>query len=1051
MKGTRIIISALLLIAGISAYAQNITVKGSVTDAQSGESVPATSVMVKGTTQGVVADINGNYSINALPSAVLVFSSVGYTTQEVAIDGRGLVNIALQPDAEFLDDVLVVAYGTAKKSSYSGSAAMVKSDDLLKAPVSSVEQALQGKVAGLQITTSSGQPGAATSFRIRGTGTLNASSEPLYVIDGVATTSSDYSELAYQAYSSSSIVSSINPQDIESITVLKDAAAASLYGSRAANGVVIITTKSGQAGKGKVNFNAQVGIANAPKQYDVMNSTDYYKMVFNSYMDDAKADGLTGSAASDWANGQTIGLLVWNPFNVNNPFDASGNLVSGAKNIIDTDWQSAVISKGITQDYNLSYQGGNDKMNYFISGGYFDQKGLTPSASYTRYSGKASVEAEVKPWLKAGANTIFSFATQNTEQSSSAGASPLFNALQFPNAIPIYIVDSEGKPVLDADKNKQYNWNNPANKDFNPLALPLIDINRTDTYRLFASFFTEIKFCDWLSAKTVFSPDFVSVYETMFWNPDHGNGPAYNGRGGKYQTYDLMYTSTNTLNFNKSFGENNLSAMLGYEFWHSDRQYFSGTSTNYTFSSMTELVGASNLQSMSSYGNESSLISYLAHAEYNYAEKYFLSGSFRRDGSSVFGYDNKWGNFFSLGASWRLSEEDFIKDIDWVNSLKLRASYGTSGNNAGIGRYQSLGLWTADSIYQYGNNAGLGHTSFDNPDLGWEKQKMLNVGLDFGVLNNRISGSFEVFAKTSDDLLYEYPLPSSFGVGPSGYQDCTVMMNMAKTRNTGFEFVIDAIPVMRKDFSWNVNLNFSHSADKILDLAGDDDLPMTSTMKIWKVGHSQFEFYMPTWAGVDKTNGDPLWVSGEGTTNDYSAADYEMQGVATPWAYGSLTNSFNYKNFSLSFMIYYNLGGKFYDQLYAGLMHSGNDSGKQMAADMINAWTPTNTDTDVPAYKNSNDNLCNSPSSRFLYDATYFKLRNLNLAYSFPKSVVDRFGGVISGIKVYANADNLFTIFADKDYKGYDDIDIFGVGGYDAYPYYIPLSRTYTFGINLTF
>ena len=980
---------------------------------------------------------------------MLIFSSIGYETMQVPVQGNRQLNVELTPSAEFLDETIVVAYGTAKKSSYSGSATMVRSEDLNLKPVSSVEQALQGKVAGLQVVTSSGQPGASTSFRIRGTGTLNASAEPLYVIDGVATTSASYSQNASSTYTTSSILSTINPQDIESITVLKDAAAASLYGSRAANGVVIITTKSGKAGTGHMNFNAQVGVATVANQYQVMNSTDYYRTVFNGY--------LAGGDPVAEANAKTIETLTSNPFNVDQPFDANGNLVSGARNVIDTDWQKEVLSPGMTQDYSLSYSGGTDKVSYFISGGYFDQKGTAPTARYTRYSGKATLDAQVNKWIKAGANVLFSYANQNSEMSSSAGASPLYNALTFPNAVPVYKVNANGEYILDAAGEKQFNWSNPVARDFNPLAIPHMNINKAATARLFASFYTEFKLLEGLTARTVFSPDYVSVYDTSYWNKYHGDGPAYGGRGTKAQTSDLMFTSTSTLNFNKTFADyHTVSAMAGFEYWQSTRNFFNGAAKDFAFDFLTELAAAGAIQSLSSYYTEAALVSYLGHAEYNYAEKYFVSGSFRRDGSSVFGADNKWGNFFSVGASWRAKQEAFLQGVDWLSDLKFRLSYGTSGNNAGLGRYQALGLWVADDSYLYGNSAGLGHQSLSNSELGWEKQKMLNVGVDFGFFKNRLYGSFEVYNKVSDGLLYEYPLPASHGVG--GYYDSytTVMMNLAKVKNSGFEFNLNGNPVRFNDFSWDVSFNFAYNSDKILDLAGDDDITMSDTKKIWKVGESQYEFYMPTWMGVDPANGDPLWKTidpeknTEGTTNKYSLADYEQQGRATPWGFGALTNNLSWKGLNFSFMFYYSLGGKVYDSLYATLMHDGNRTGFNLHEDALNAWTPQNTQTNVPVYKNANDNKSNSPSTRFLYDATYLKLKNVSLSYSLPKNLLKKMGA-ISGVRIFANVDNVFTVFKDKNYKGYDDIDIFGVGGYDESAHYIPLSRTYTMGVNLTF
>ena len=1040
MKGIKTLFSVLFLAVGLSAAAQNITVKGTVTDAQTGDPIPGAGVVVSGTATGVVTDFDGTYSITVASDGVLIFSSIGYETMQVPVLGKKNLNVELSPSAEFIDETIVVAYGTAQKSSYSGSATMVRSEELAQKPVSSVEQALQGKVAGLQVTTASGQPGAATTFRIRGTGSLNASSDPLYVIDGVATTSTSYSKNASDANTTTSILSSINPQDIESITVLKDAAAASLYGSRAANGVVIITTKSGKAGQGHLNFNAAVGISAVPKQYKMASSTDYYKMVYNDYLDVANATGKDYT----WANAQTQGTFSWNPFNIDNPFDANGQLVSGAKNIINTDWQNEVMKKGYSQDYNLSYSGGTDKINYFFSIGYFDQTGTTPSARYTRYSGKASIDAKLNSWLKGGMNVVFSYATQNSEVSSSAGASPLYNAISFPNAFPVYKVDTNGNYVLDANGEKQFNWTNPASKDFNPIAIPQLNINKANTARLLASFYTEIKFMEGLTAKTVFSPDYVSVYDTFYWNKYHGDGPAYGGRGGRTQTSDLMFTSTTTLNFNRTFADvHNVSAMAGFEYWQSKITRFDGAATGFAFDFLTELAGANKPQSVTSFYTQAALISWLGHAEYNYAEKYFASASFRRDGSSVFGADNKWGNFFSVGASWRAKQEDFLKDVDWLSDLKLRVSYGTSGNNAGLSRYQSLGLWVASDNYQYGYNSGMAHDSLSNPDLGWEKQKMFNVGVDFAFFHNRFSGSVEYFNKVSDALLYEFPLPATHGI-------TSVMMNLAKVKNNGVEVVLNGTPVQTKDFSWDVNFNFSYNADKILDLAGDDDIIMGDTKKIWKVGHSQYEFYMPTWMGVDKTTGDPLWKAGDGTTSNYSLADYEMQGRATPWGFGSLTNNFSWKGLNFSFMFYYNLGGKVYDSLYANMMHEGNNGGKNINVDELNAWTPSNTQTNVPRYMNMNDNQSNSPSTRFLYSATYLKLKNVNLSYSLPKNILKK-TGIISGVRFYLNADNLFTVFADKGYKGYDDIDIFGVGGYDAYANYIPLSRTYTLGVNITF
>jgi TonB-linked SusC/RagA family outer membrane protein len=1016
-------------------------IRGLVTDETDSPVVGAT-VIVKGTAINATTDINGEYTIVAEPGNIIVFSFLGYQSVEVEVSDRVVLDVKMAPAATPLDEVMVVAYGVAKKSSFSGSAAVVHSQEITANPSASFEKSLQGKVAGLQVAAASGQPGASTTYRIRGTGSLNGSNEPLYVIDGVATTSADYSKVADRAYSTSSILSSLNPQDIESVTVLKDAAAASLYGSRAANGVVIITTKSGKSGEGKLSFNAQLGVASVPKTFDLMNSAEYYQVVFSDYYNTRMAAGHSAADAALWANAQTQGLITFNPFSMAQPFGADGKLVSGAHTIVDTDWQDEVFNPALTQDYNLSFSGGTDAVSYYVSGGYYNQDGTTPAANFKRYSGKANIDARIKKWLKAGLNTTFSYSEQNTEVASGAGASPLYNALKFPSGVPVYLTDAQGNYILDEEGNKQFNWLNPVSKDFNPVAIPHMDIWLTKTYRFLASFYAQVEFTKGLTFKSTFSPDYVSLYEIIFWNKEHGNGPAYGGRSERHQTHDLMFTSTNTLNYDTTLADNHhLSAMLGYEVWKSKREYALAQGTGFAFDFMTELDAAASALSPSSYTTQESLISYIARAEYDYAGKYFVSGSFRRDGSSVFGSDNKWGNFWSAGASWRLDQENFIKNVHWINTLKVRASYGTSGNNRGLERYQSLGLWSASADYNYANASGFAHTQLSNPGLGWEKQAMLNLGVDFAFLSNRLYGSLEYFHKTSKDLLYEYPLPTS-----TGFE--SIMMNMAKVQNAGLEFELSANIIRGKEWNWNLQFNISGSRDKILDLAGDDDLPMDLQKKIWKIGYSQYEFYMPTWAGVDPATGAPLWVKDNGTTSDYSSATNEFQGRATPDFYGGLTNTVSWKGFDLSVFLFYSVGGLVYDGLYATVLHEGNSPGSQLHKDALNAWTPTNTNTNIPKYSNSNSNLSNSASSRFLYDATYIKLKNVSLSYTLPSSAVNKLG-FLAGARVFVNADNLYTWFKD-DWKGYDDLDIYGIGGFSEDPT-LPISRTVTIGLNVTF
>lgn len=1029
---------ALLFVWTGVAWSQGVTVKGVVTSEEDGLPIVGASVLVKGTTQGTITDVDGNFMISGVKadSKTLIVSFVGMKSKEVAIK-KGELKIVMKSDAEVLDEVMVVAYGTVKKSAFTGSATVVDQDKI-KSPAVSFDKSLAGQVSGVQVMSNSGQPGSGTSFRIRGSGSLKASNEPLYVIDGVATTSTEYSSIAEENESSSNILSSINPNDIESITVLKDAAAAALYGSRAANGVVVITTKSGKEGKARVNFNAQFSWSKLGKAYDMMSSADMYKMIYQGY----RAKGET----MEEANASAQGALTHNPYNVENPLDENGNVVDGAKLVVDTDWQKEVFRTAPSQDYNMNVSGKNDKTNYFFSIGYTKQGGITPASDFKRYSAKANINTKVNRWFNAGLNVTFSHSIQNTTVESSAGASPLYNALSFPNAVPVYIVDNEGNPVLDDNGNKQYNFTNPVSRDFNPLAIPLMDVNRSKFYRLLASGYAEITFFKGFSFKTVFSPDYVSTDEHRYWNKEHGNGPTYNGRLDKYHHVDLMYTSTNTFNYTNIFKDvHSLNVMAGMEYWQSTYEtlYAGGRGL---LGDMQELAGASGSFSPSSDTTKETLISSLGRAEYAYKDKYNFSASLRADGSSIFGADTKWGTFWSLGASWRINQEDFLKDIEWIDNLKLRLSYGTSGNKSGLARYASLGLWTTSADYLYGSNIGVGHDQLVNALLGWEKQGMFNVGVDFSFWN-RFYGSVDFFNKTSDGLLYDVPLALQNGLS-------SITMNAAKTSNTGFEIVLGA-NILRGPLVWNMDLNASFIKDKIKDLNGENDVRMTDYQKIWSVGGSQYEFYMPTWAGVDPDNGSPLWykVNDDGTrttTSVYSEATYERQGRSTPLAYGGFINTFSYKNFDLTIQLNYSLGGKIYDNIYAGMMHDGATTAQNMHVDALEAWTTPGQHTNVPKYAVNNATNSASLSSRFLYDATNVKLKTITLSYTLPKNL-GVFSKVISGAKLWVSADNLCTWFADKGYKGYDDIDIYGVQGYKTYPYSFPTPRTFSIGANLTF
>ncbi|WP_449188515.1 SusC/RagA family TonB-linked outer membrane protein [Tannerella forsythia] len=1031
--------------SGANEIQQQKTVSGRIVDEQ-GEPVIGANVVEKGTTNGTVTDADGRFSLSVVPNGVLHVSYIGYLDEEVQVSGRTSVNITLREDTQSLEEVVVVAYGTSKRSVFTGSAASVDHAKL-QSPNASFDKSLQGQVAGLQVMSASGQPGSTSSFRIRGSGSLNASNEPLYVVDGVPiSANTKYSKLAEDNSNSFSILATLNSQDIESVTVLKDASAASLYGSRAANGVVLITTKNGKLGKASVSFHTQFGLASVPKAYDMMSSAEFYRMKWLSHYEQKREAGESPEKAAVSANAFAQGAITFNPYNVDQPIDANGNLVNGARIIVDTDWQDEIFKTALTQDYNVNVHGGNEKTNYFFSAGYYDQEGVTPSALYKRYSGKGTISTDVASWLKAGMNITFSHSIQHSEVGGGAGASPLYNALLFPNGVPVYLTDRDGNPILDSSGNKQYNFTNPTSLDFNPIAIPQMDLNRSKNYRFLASAFLDFKLYEGLNFKTVFAPDYIHYSESRYWNKEHGNGPAYNGRADRYHTTDLVYTFTNTLNYTNRFAERHLliNAMAGFEYWQSDYERVEAGATTFPLNNMYELSSGASALSPQSKSTKETLISYFGRVEYTYSDRYNFSVSLRSDGSSIFGVDNKWGTFWSAGASWRIEQEDLMKSFEWLDQLKLRLSYGTSGNNQGLDRYQSLGLWDSSSDYIYGTSSGTGHTQLANPHLKWEKQAMFNVGVDFRFLN-RFYGSAEYFYKSSKDLLYKYPLAAS-----NGFE--SIMMNMAKVANYGVELTLGAHVLRDSPLKWNIDFNLSAIRDEIKDLVGDDQI-ISNTKKIWSKGYSQYEFYMPTWAGVNPVNGDPQWVKidasgSRGTTNVYSQATYEKQGRATPDFYGGLSTNLSYRGFDLSVLFAYSWGGLVYDALYAQIMHDGNQAGAQMHKDELKAWTSSNTNTNVPKYVNNNTNASDGVSTRFLYDATNIKLKNVTLSYTLP-SGLKPVSDVLKGARIFVSADNLFTWFKD-DWKGYSDIDIFGIGGYNTLTA-IPVPTTLTMGFNLTF
>ncbi|MFA8433756.1 MAG: SusC/RagA family TonB-linked outer membrane protein [Marinifilaceae bacterium] len=1030
-----------------SVLAQTREVSGVVTSADDGLSIPGTSVFVKGTSVGTTTDFDGKYSLKVPEDAkTLVFSFVGMTTQEVEITSS-TINVVMKSDAISVDEVMVVAYGTAKKSTFTGAATQVKAEELENIPVPTFTEALQGNASGIQVNSASGDPGSGSTIRIRGIGSLNADSGPLYVVDGIVINSGNVSQLHDKddpdGLAATDVLSTINPSDIESMTVLKDASATSIYGARAANGVVLITTKRGKSGKAKINFDAKLGVSYLPnKGYDLMSSGQYFKHYYDAF----RAQGLS----VEKANAETIAALsANNPYNVANPYDAKGNLVAGAKLLTNTDWIDKVFRTGKSQEYNLSAAGGTEKTSYFISLGYSDQEGIVGGTNFERISTRINLESELSNRLKVGTNTSLTYTDQSRASASSSGASSVYNALMYANAIPVYKLDSKGKPRVDDKGNKIYNFANPVSQDFNPLYTVENDTYNTKTYRVLSGIYGVLNLDDLvegLEFRTDESIDFYTVDDFQFYNPFHGNGPSVNGRGYAFGTWNTYWTTSNKLTFDKTINDHHFNVLVGFEASENRERVVEAQATQYAIYGdvvLSELANAAQYESAGSAVNKWSMMSYLARVNYDLKNKYYLSLSWRNDGSSRFGKDKRHGNFFSLGASWRVSEEDFMSDIAWVDNLKLRGSYGTSGNDQ-VGLYDYI---TNFSSWNYDGNPGNALYKPGNANLGWEESASLTLGLDYTLFSNRLSGSLEYYNRKTSDLLYKTPISLVSGFS-------TVIKNSAEMKNYGVEFMIDYRAIDRGDFSWDLGFNITKNENEIVSLPVDQQV---NGSKIWKEGGSMHDFYLLKWAGVDSKTGAPLWYkkvedengkeTGElTTTSNRNSADRFNVGSAQPDFYGGIQNTFVYKNWTLSANVYFSVGGYILDNVEADLLNDGNKLGSQLSKKQLNSWTPKNTNTNVPIFipRNSNDSNYNL-SDRYLYDATYAKLKAVTLSHNFAKNITQKLG--VSKLTMYVSGNNLLTWKKDSDFEGFDpEVGLDGKTGYVT-----PNPRTFIIGVKLGF
>ena len=1046
MKSKLMLLMTCLFIGIGLVNAQVSKVTGTVTSHEDGLPVVGASVLVKGTQVGTVTDIDGNFTITNVPSSAgtLVVSFIGMKTQEVAI--KPVVNVVLHSDAEMLDEVMVVAYGTTKKSSFTGSAAVVGADKIKERPVANVTKALEGSVAGVQMTSGSGQPGSGSSMVIRGFGSINASSNPLYVVDGVP-------------YGGS--ISAINPNDIESITVLKDASAGALYGSRGANGVVMITTKKGSEGKTTVNLKANWGVVSrAIPRYETMDEAGFLETAFQNYRNkgifENNYDLLTAGqfALNSIVNGNE-GLLgineEYNPFNysISELIDPlTGKVREDAILKYSEDWlDEAMNSNPLRQEYLLTLTGGNTKTKSMFSLGYLNEEGLLKTTEFERFSARANIDSEVVSWFKTGVNLSYSHNITKSAQENNSTTSNLWYSGQLMAPIyPVYQKNADGTNVLDENGNKLFDYgaNRPAgaNAEWNMIATLYDDRISSYSDNLSVRTYATLGGVDkgplqGLKFSVNLGTDLQNGYGMTYYNPYNGNAVITNGRLNKSSARTFTYTLNEILSYDRKFGNHHFDVMAGHEFYKYRYDYLDGEKTGFPFGGLYELDAAITLAGASSYSIDYCIESIFSRFNYDFADKYYLSASWRTDGSSRFYKDNRWGQFWSVGANWRISEESFMKDLDWLNNMSIKASYGVQGND----QVNSYYAWQA--LYSFthnANNGGATISSLENKELKWEKNGNLNIGLEFKVLD-RLDASIEWYQRKTDDMLMSFPMATSTGFD-------SYYANIGSMRNSGFDISLGVDIFNRNDFAWRATLMGSTVKNKVLKLA--DKPEIISGNYIIKEGEVLNSFYTATSAGVDPMTGKQLyWVwdtDKDGNRSEKYITDSstkantcrEIQGSRIPVLYGSFSNELQYKGFDLSFMFTYSIGGKILDGVYNTLLYS-NYYGQARHKNMERAWKQPGDITDIPRVDFDN---VHTVIDSDLIDASYLSLKNITLGYNLPSKLMRRIG--LQNIRLTASADNVFIC---THLKGMDPQYNFSGGTNFGY---VP-TRTVSFGIDVKF
>ena len=1021
-------------------FAQKKTISGTVSD-DSG-SLPGVSVLIKGTSTGVETDFDGKYQITAQSGDVLVFSYLGYKSTQKKVGASAVINVVLQEDSSVLEEVIVVAYGTTTKEAFTGSANVVGAKDLALRSVTSPIGAIEGKATGVQFVAASGQPGSSPSIVIRGVGTLNGSTTPLYIVDGIQFDGS---------------LGSINQDDIASMTVLKDAASTSLYGSRAANGVVIITTKKGKKNRMTVSASTQYSvITRSVPNYDMVGAGSYYELMWEGYK-----NTIGGANPEIEASAKIFNQLGYNPFNVANDqiVGTDGKLNPNAELKYESlDWFDFLERTGSRKNHSVSVASGGENHSVFYSASYLKEEGYVIESDYERVTNRLNADFSPTDNITVGGSVYIT--STNSHGPTSGGGSSTANPFSWANSLgpiyPVYQVDIDGKIVNDASGNPLYDLgegypdSNIQTRPYNPgrHGIAELILNEDEDKLNLYGFrnYLEIKLAEGLKAKVTYGRDIQDNIIKGYENETVGDG-APTGRYSEDRYRRVVENFNQVLSYNTSIKDvHNIDVTLGHESFDRNYSTLGGIANTQTATGIYEFDNFAAGDNVNGNSTDHRIEGYFARLNYDFDSKYYLSASVRRDGTSRFSKDARWGTFYSLGGSWRIDQEKFMDNVSFIDQLKLRASYGEIGNER-VGSY-----YASQALYEIIPNAGapgIIWSNTGNVELEWENQVSWDVALEFSMFNNVLDGSVEFYKKSSQDLLYELGIPLSEGLD-------VFPTNLGDLYNQGIEVSLTGHLLRTKDFNWDLSVQASTFKNEITKI----DSPADNGTKRWEEGRSIYDYYIYHYAGVDSANGDALYYMFEdtdeggrtavlnadgtqATTNDYQEAGEAFTDTnSIPDLLGSISNSFRYKQFTLDFLFTFGIGGDILDSGYSSLMHPGT-FGRSLHVDAENAWRAPGDITDVPRLENGNPNQTIGSSTRFLTDASYVSLKNVNLGYNFDKDVAEKLG--LSNLRISLSGEN---IFISTERTGLNpQYSLSGTsGGYDYSP-----SRTVTLGLNLAF